>query len=112
LTVTNVTTYEEWKSVLDTGAPVVVDFHGEAWCQPCQRFAPTFKKVAEERPDIAFVKVDIDLEGNEELRSEFEFQTVPAVFVINGDNVDQIKWGAGPAFLRKVNEHVPQRDSD
>lgn len=111
MSIQNITSYTEWKKVVDTGAPVVVDFHGEAWCAPCRAFSPTFKKVAEERPDITFVKVDVDVADPDFLK-DFSFQSVPSVFVVEGEKITPIKHGTGPAFLRKVNEHVPERDSD
>lgn len=111
MTVKHVTSYSEWKSIVDTGAPVVVDFHGESWCVPCRRFAPTFAKVADERPDITFVKVDVDV-ADPEFREEFEFMTVPSVFVVNNNQTVKVAAAPGPAFLREVNQHVPERDSD
>jgi thiol-disulfide isomerase/thioredoxin len=110
LTVKHVTTYDEWKSIVDTGEPVVVDFHGEAWCAPCRRFAPTFTKVAGERPDITFVKVDVDV-ADAEIRKPFNFTSVPSVYAVKGNEYIQLEAGAGPAFLREVNQHVPNGDS-
>jgi thioredoxin-like negative regulator of GroEL len=107
LTVQNVTSYTEWKSIVDTGSPVVVDFHGEAWCAPCRAFSPTFTKTAEARPDVTFVKVDVDV-ADPEFLNDFSFQSVPSVFVVKDGETTPIKHGTGPAFLRKVNEHVPE----
>ncbi len=45
--------------VLESDAPVVVDFHA-AWCPPCRVMSPILAELAEERPDVRFVKVDVD----------------------------------------------------
>lgn len=45
--------------VLESDAPVVVDFHA-AWCPPCRVMSPILADLADERPDVRFVKVDVD----------------------------------------------------
>jgi thioredoxin 1 len=45
--------------VLESDAPVVVDFHA-AWCPPCRVMSPILAELAEERPDVRFVKIDVD----------------------------------------------------
>merc|ERR1712230_83825 len=53
---------------------VVVDFTA-TWCGPCQRIAPVFAKLAEEMPDVVFVKVDVD--ENDETASACGIQSMP-----------------------------------
>merc|ERR1719231_1603601 len=53
---------------------VVVDFTA-SWCGPCQRIAPVFTKLAEEMPDVCFVKVDVD--ENEETAQACGIQSMP-----------------------------------
>merc|ERR1711924_510893 len=53
---------------------VVVDFTA-SWCGPCQRIAPIFAKLAEEMPDVVFVKVDVD--ENEETATACGIQAMP-----------------------------------
>ena len=38
---------------------VVADFFAQ-WCGPCQKFKPTFQKMAEEHTDVLFCKIDVD----------------------------------------------------
>ena len=45
--------------VLESDAPVVVDFHA-AWCPPCRVMSPILAELADERPDLRFVKLDVD----------------------------------------------------
>ena len=53
---------------------VVVDFTA-TWCGPCQRIAPIFTKLAEEMPEVCFVKVDVD--ENEEVAQECGVESMP-----------------------------------
>merc|ERR1712006_49985 len=53
---------------------VVIDFTA-TWCGPCQRIAPVFVKLAEEMPDVVFVKVDVD--ENEETAGSCGISCVP-----------------------------------
>lgn len=66
------TTAEQLNELTKTGK-VVVDFHGEKWCQPCRSFAPIFAKVAASTPNVRFIKVDIDKFRTNDVR------TVPTV---------------------------------
>ena len=41
---------------------VIIDFYA-TWCGPCKMLAPIFEQVANEKENIAFVKVDVDVAG-------------------------------------------------
>jgi len=76
---------------------VVVDFTA-TWCGPCQRIAPIFTKLAEEMPEVVFVKVDVD--ENEEVAQECGVESMPTfqfyksglkVHEFSGASEDKIK---------------------
>ena len=76
---------------------VVVDFTA-TWCGPCQRIAPIFTKLAEEMPEVCFVKVDVD--ENEEVAQECGVESMPTfqfyksglkVHEFSGASEDKIK---------------------
>jgi thioredoxin 1 len=67
--------------VLESDAPVVVDFHA-AWCAPCRVMSPILAELAEERPDVRFVKVDTD--RNQETAVRYGVLAMPTLMVFRG----------------------------
>jgi thioredoxin 1 len=71
--------------VLESDLPVVVDFHA-AWCGPCRVMSPILAELAEERPDVRFVKVDVD--DNLETAARYGVMSMPTFMVFrNGEPV-------------------------
>ena len=76
---------------------VVVDFTA-TWCGPCQRIAPVFAKLAEEMPDVVFVKVDVD--ENEDTAQACGIQAMPTFqFYKSKAKVDEFS-GADEAKIK------------
>jgi thioredoxin 1 len=64
--------------VLESDRPVVVDFHAD-WCGPCRVMSPILAELAEERPDVRFVKVDVD--DNLETAARYGVMSMPTFMV-------------------------------
>lgn len=56
------------------------------WCQPCKVFAPIFDSVSEVYTEVPFEVYDIETEEGGDLAREFGVLSIPAVFVVDGDN--------------------------
>jgi thioredoxin 1 len=66
------------QEVLGSDRPVLVEFGG-TWCQPCKRQEPILEKLAAERDDVRFVKVDIDDSPN--VAATYGIRGVPTLVV-------------------------------
>jgi thioredoxin len=58
---------------------VVIDFYATD-CPPCQFFAPIFRQAAEARPDLRFVKIDID--ASDALAERFKVEYTPSIVLV------------------------------
>ena len=79
--------------VMNSDKKVLVDFFA-SWCGPCRMLAPILDEVAEERPDVKIVKINVDEEN--ELASRFGVMSIPSLFVIENGNIVNRAMGAKP----------------
>jgi thioredoxin 1 len=71
-------TTENFDSTVTGNDIVVVDFWAP-WCGPCRGFAPVFEQVAEENPDVKFVKINTDEE--QALAGHFGIRSIPTLMI-------------------------------
>ncbi len=69
-------TFEQ--EVLQSEKPVLLDFWA-SWCGPCMMVSPIVDEIAEEHPEYAVCKVNVDEEG--ELATMFNIMSIPTLMV-------------------------------
>merc|ERR1712159_128949 len=88
------------KCLADAGDKLVVVDFTATWCGPCQRIAPVFVKLAEEMPDVVFVKVDVD--ENEDTAGACGIQAMPTFqYYKNGSKVHEFS-GASEEKIKEA----------
>ncbi len=103
-------TMNELENTLDNNEIVLIDFWAE-WCGPCRIFGPTFEKVSEKHPDIAFTKVDTEKE--QDLAAAFGIQSIPTLAVFRDKILLYKQPGALPeAGLEDIIKQVSELDMD
>lgn len=67
----------EFDEIISSGT-TLVDFYAD-WCGPCKMLAPVLEELSQDYPNIEFVKVNCD--DNGELCNKYKILSIPTVFL-------------------------------
>jgi thioredoxin 1 len=92
--------------VLNSDQPVLVDFWA-TWCRPCIAITPSVEEVATEMAGKAKV-FKVDVEQNQDLASQYDIMSIPALVVFKGGKeVDRMVGAGSKADIKAlVEKHV------
>ena len=72
---------EQLEQMKFNGDNIVADFYAE-WCGPCKMLAPRLDRLSQEYPNVKFVKINIDENG--EYVADMGIRSVPTVMFFEG----------------------------
>jgi thioredoxin 1 len=79
--------------VAQAAGKVLVDFWAE-WCGPCRMIGPVLEEMADDYPDVTFVKLNVD--EAPEIAQRFSVMNIPTILAFEGGEVKQRIVGAMP----------------
>jgi len=89
----NISSSNFQQEVMQSDKPVLLDFWAP-WCGPCRMVVPIVEEIAEERPDIKVVKINVDEEP--ELANRYGIMTIPTLMVVRDGEIINRSSGAKP----------------
>jgi thioredoxin 1 len=90
---TNVSDDSFQAEVLENEQPVLVDFWAP-WCGPCRVVAPVLEEIANERPDLRVVKLNVD--DNQRTAAQYGVMSIPTMILFKNGQPAKTIIGAYP----------------
>ena len=84
---------DNFEEIINGDKKVLIDFYAD-WCGPCKMVSPLVDEIADENPDIAVCKVNVDEEGD--LAAKFGVSSIPSIFVVEKGKIINSSVGAKP----------------
>src|SRR5919206_3461858 len=79
--------------VLESETPVLVDFWAPG-CGPCRVVAPVLEEIAQERPGLKIVKLNVD--DNQQTAANYQVLSIPTMILFKNGQVAKKVIGAYP----------------
>ena len=80
--------------VLDSDAPVLVDFWAE-WCGPCKQIGPSLEEISDELAGkVVIAKINID--ENPDAPGKYGVRGIPTMILFKNGEIADTKVGAAP----------------
>ncbi|KAJ9563747.1 hypothetical protein OSB04_008907 [Centaurea solstitialis] len=105
--VNSVHTLEQWRARLDSSKTsnklMVIDFTA-AWCGPCKFIEPAIQDLANEFPNVEFIKIDVD--ELPDVAKDFNVQAMPTfVLLKKGKDIDRVVGAKKDELHRMIEKH-------
>lgn len=92
------------KTVLEAGAPVLVDFYAD-WCAPCKMVAPLLDELAHRHVGRVLV-TKVDTDAAPDVAMDYEIRSIPTLVLFQEGEEIERSLGFEPERVRELVERV------